>query len=170
MFLSSPFFLFLFHIKGRFLSSLRNPRRVLPACHTLLTGYQGEQSIAWIKKNIKIQSLCNQNPHQPSSHSAHILAGLSPPPRRLPTEVRSPWAGKSCLQFLVATALISVSCLMQASFRDRKAFKIQVKIHKCCPFQSAQKYTQPMWVGWNNCILICTELSKPVLSEENVST
>ena len=73
--LSSCFFSTL---KEGFLSSLRNPWRVLPACHALLTGHQGEQSVVWVKKNIKIQSLCNQNPHQPSSHSVHILAAPEP--------------------------------------------------------------------------------------------
>ena len=74
-FLTSPFFLFLvFPVRGRFLASLRDPRRVLPACHMLLTGCQREQSIAEVKENIKIRSLCNQNPHPSSSHSAYILS------------------------------------------------------------------------------------------------
>lgn len=97
----------------------------------------------------------------------HPQLAQSPPRWRLPTELRSSRAEKSCLQFPVATALSSISCLMQVSFWDRKAFKIQLEIPKCCPLQSKQKNTQPVWVFLvqNNCVLICTDLSKPVLSE-----
>lgn len=114
--------------------------------------------------------VCSQNPHQSSfPRRTQPAPGPEPSPARRPShKAETILSCKELPALPVATALISASCLMQASFRDRKAFKIQLKIHKSCPLQSKQEYTKLIWVFlfYSNCVLICTYLSKPVLSEE----
>lgn len=75
---------------------------------------------------------------------------------------------KELFVLFVVIAFISVLCLMQASFRDRKVFKIQFKIYKSCFLQSKQEYIKLIWVFlfYSNCVFICIYLSKLVLLEE----